>query len=54
VGCDVENGELPGDDALIGSMICNICYTNAAQYLALPSKPVQYSSRGAKRPAALS
>jgi glucuronate isomerase len=54
VGRDVENGELPGDDALIGSMIRNICHANAEQYLALPSKPVQYQGRKAKRPAALS
>jgi glucuronate isomerase len=38
IGRDVENGELPGDDALIGSMIRNICYSNAERYLALPGQ----------------
>jgi glucuronate isomerase len=36
LGRDIENGELPGDDALLGPMIRNICYTNAKQYFALP------------------
>jgi glucuronate isomerase len=33
IGRDVENGELPDDDALIGPMVRNICHTNAQQYL---------------------
>jgi glucuronate isomerase len=37
LGADVENGELPDDEALIGSMIQNICYRNAQQYLGLES-----------------
>ena len=37
LGRDVENGELPDDDALIGPMIRNICHANAKQYLALPA-----------------
>jgi glucuronate isomerase len=36
IGRDVENGELPDDEALLGSMIRNICYANARQYLSLP------------------
>ncbi len=36
VGRDVENGELPNDDKLIGRMISNICYSNAKEYLGLP------------------
>ncbi len=36
VGTDVENGEIPDDDALLGPMIRNICYANARDYLALP------------------
>jgi glucuronate isomerase len=36
IGCDVENGELPDDETLLGPMIRNICYSNARQYLALP------------------
>jgi glucuronate isomerase len=39
IGEDVERGELPGDDGLLGGMIRNICYGNARQYLALPQMP---------------
>jgi glucuronate isomerase len=36
IGRDVEQGELPDDEPLLGSMIRNICCSNARQYLALP------------------
>jgi glucuronate isomerase len=36
VGGDVERGELPNDDALLGRMIADICYRNAKCYLRLP------------------
>jgi glucuronate isomerase len=36
IGRDVENGEIPDDEILLGTMIGNICYANARQYLALP------------------
>jgi glucuronate isomerase len=36
IGRDVEHGEIPDDDALIGPMIANICHANARQYLGLP------------------
>lgn len=36
IGRDVENGELPNDDGLLGTMISNICHANARSYLALP------------------
>jgi len=36
LGRDVENGEVPDDDTLLGPMIRNICYGNARQYLGLP------------------
>ncbi len=36
LGRDIENGELPDDDTLLGPMIRNICYSNARNYLALP------------------
>jgi glucuronate isomerase len=41
LGRDIENGELPDDENLVGPMIRNICYSNARNYLALPndSKP---------------
>jgi glucuronate isomerase len=36
VGRDMENGALPNDKKLVGSMIRNICYANARNYLAFP------------------
>ena len=36
IGHDVENGELPNDDLLLGPMIRNICYANAERYFNLP------------------
>jgi glucuronate isomerase len=36
IGRDIEAGELPDDDALLGAMIRNICHGNAENYLALP------------------
>ena len=35
LGRDVENGELPNDDALLSPMIRNICYANARNYIAI-------------------
>ncbi|MGA2260498.1 MAG: glucuronate isomerase [Acidobacteriota bacterium] len=35
LGYDMQNGELPDDEALVGGMIHNICYRNAQQYLGL-------------------
>jgi glucuronate isomerase len=35
IGRDVENGELPKDEALLGPFIRNICYNNARRHLAL-------------------
>jgi hypothetical protein len=32
----VENGALPNDEKLVGSMIHNLCYANAKNYLAFP------------------
>jgi glucuronate isomerase len=36
LGNEVERGELPDDEELVGSMIRKICYQNAAEYLCLP------------------
>ncbi len=36
IGRDMENGSLPNDEKLVGSMIRNICYANAKNYLAFP------------------
>jgi glucuronate isomerase len=35
LGRDMENGELPNDEALVGGMVRNICFENARQYLGL-------------------
>jgi len=35
LGADVENGLVPDDDHLVGSMIRNICYQNAENFLGL-------------------
>ena len=35
IGRDVESGELPDDEALVGSMVRNICHANARDYLRL-------------------
>jgi len=45
IGRDVENGEIPEDDALLGSMIRNICYSNARNYLALPTGETEVRKR---------
>jgi glucuronate isomerase len=34
-GRDVENGEMPDDETLLGPMIRNICYGNAQRYFGL-------------------
>jgi len=38
LGRDVENGELPDDENLLGSMVRNICFENARRYLGLELK----------------
>ena len=35
IGQDMENGEIPDSEELAGSMIRNICYRNASEYLGL-------------------
>jgi glucuronate isomerase len=35
LGREVENGELPNDEKLLGSTIRNICFQNARTYLGL-------------------
>ena len=37
IGRDIDKGEIPADDDLVGPMIRNICYHNAKRYLALPA-----------------
>jgi glucuronate isomerase len=36
LGRDVENGEIPDSDELVGGLIRNICYKNVKEYLNLP------------------
>ena len=36
LGRDIERGEIPDQDGLVGPMIRNICYKNAADFLSLP------------------
>ena len=36
IGRDIENGEIPNDEKLVGPMIKNICCANAKNYLAFP------------------
>src|SRR5579872_2602661 len=36
LGKDIENGEIPDSDELVGPMIRNICYRNVKEYLNLP------------------
>lgn len=35
LGTDMQRGELPNDEAMIGGLVRNICYQNARQYLGL-------------------
>jgi glucuronate isomerase len=35
LGAEIERGDLPNDEKLIGSMIQNICFHNAQSYLQL-------------------
>jgi glucuronate isomerase len=50
IGRDVENGEIPNDDTLLGAMISNICCHNARQYLDFPD--AKLLKRAAAGPAA--
>jgi len=44
LGEDVEKGLLPKDDALLGTLIKNICFENARQYLNLELPPIDEKS----------
>jgi hypothetical protein len=39
IGRDIENGELPDDEKLVGGMVKDICYGNAQRYLGLAAAP---------------
>jgi glucuronate isomerase len=40
LGNDIENGELPNDEKLVGGMVRNICFANAERFLGLEIPPV--------------
>jgi len=44
LGRDVENGELPRDLQLLGTMVKNICFENARQYLGLALEPNSHAA----------
>jgi glucuronate isomerase len=44
IGGEMESGELPSDEALLGSMIESICYGNAVSYFQLPGASDSLSS----------
>jgi len=44
IGGDVDRGELPDDDALVGGLIRGICHANAAGYLGLPARAAASAS----------
>jgi len=45
LGRDVENGELPNDEPLLGATVRNICFENARQYLGLELAPASETRR---------
>jgi glucuronate isomerase len=47
IGSEMEAGELPQDDALLGSMIANICHGNALAYFQLPGSADGVNGSGA-------
>jgi glucuronate isomerase len=44
IGQDIERGEIPDDEMLVGNMIQNICYGNAKQYFGFPTLKVEKTS----------
>ncbi len=44
LGKEMENGELPNDEQLVGNVIRNICFENAKQYLGLELAPASEMS----------
>ena len=45
LGNDVEKGELPHDEALLGSMVRNICFGNAERFFGLALEPAPEAQR---------
>jgi glucuronate isomerase len=44
LGRDVESGQLPNDEKLLGNMVRNICFSNAREYLGLELPPAPIAS----------
>jgi glucuronate isomerase len=44
IGRDMEQGELPDDESLVGPLIRNICHANAREFLRLP--PISFKGNG--------
>jgi glucuronate isomerase len=53
LGSEMENGQLPASEELIGNMVARICYRNAADYLQLPipQESGKHEAAGAGAPA---
>jgi glucuronate isomerase len=49
IGRDIENGEIPDDDNLVGPMVRNICHDNAQKYMAFPAKSGVKSKTSGKK-----
>jgi glucuronate isomerase len=49
IGKDIEDGLIPNDEKLVGSMIRNICYTNAKDYMQFPGVTDAAPARKAKK-----
>jgi hypothetical protein len=49
LGGEMESGQAPNNENLIGTMIEDICYNNAAAYLGLPA--IEAKTRSGKVPA---
>jgi glucuronate isomerase len=45
LGAEMENGELPNDEALVGSVVRNICFGNAKQFLGLETPPAGHQRK---------
>jgi glucuronate isomerase len=51
IGREIESGELPDDEMMLGTMIRNICYSNAQNFIPLPAEttPARMPARKAAR-----
>jgi glucuronate isomerase len=47
LGSEMEDGQLPGSEELVGQMVARICYSNAQEYLQLPLPQVAAKREGA-------